>query len=262
MQKINVWKDYRVTWNFETDVFGSFPASEDVMGAFINKKMKDRKITPTKISLMENGVVEVRREGMSLDDLYAEKIQEGMASLPTEEGMIEERTLVFRRHEGKLAFQGGTVRAHIKDISRVLSSLVLTRVDGGPKSLNVRATNGLYVAEEWVYLQKDGRSLTEPEFKEQFFVHVTNPRTGAPMSSIKECEGVRAKGASLSFTLKVLGGIVTDEELDAIFTYGGIHGYGQERSRGMGKYLFTIEPVESTVRVGKKQKKSEQELHA
>ena len=45
----------------------------------------------------------------------------------------------------------------------------------------------------------------------------------------------------LTFKLNVLDdGIITDDILGAIFNYGRVHGMGQERSQGWGRYIYQI----------------------
>lgn len=242
---VGVWQDKRIWWDFTTNVYGGFPASASVLRPFIDKKIADGKIRAprTSIELGADGRVEMRSETPSIEALHEMRLQEALETVPEAEELIEERTLVFRRLEGALAFWGGSLRSHIKECARTLSSLLLPKKEkgsGGPSSLAVRATNGLYVAEDWIALLRGDQRMAAPEGIEEFMVHVRDPRTGAPMSSIKHCEFVSSP-CSFVFTLKVLGGIVTDQELDMIFSYGAVHGFGQERSRGMGRYLFTIE---------------------
>ena len=243
-QEIFIWKNYRLTWQFETAVFGSFPASSDIMGKFVQKKIDDGKIRPvSRIELGPEGRMDIVADGLSVKELYDQKIEEALETLPTEEEMVEKRSLIFPRHQQALSVRGGTIRAHIKDCARTLSSLLLPKVQG-EKSLTVRATNCLYVREDWIPLTRSGDILTAPDMIEEFFVHVRHPRTGIQMSSIKRVEGLEP-GASLTFTLAILGDLVTQEELHMILTYGGVHGYGQERSRGMGRYTFAIAPAET-----------------
>jgi hypothetical protein len=240
--KINIWQKYTIQWTFATEIYGSFPASREILTPYVQKKIKDGAITPTDIKLTETGRIDVRRETMSIEEIQELKLKEALETLPEEEQEqteIEKRTLVFRRIEGHFAVHGGTIRSHLKECARLLASLVLPKRVEGLRSLNVRATNGLYIAEDWIPLLRDGQPIREPELQREFFVRATNPRTGAPLSSIKLCEGLRPN-ITLSFTLLNLGNTVSEQELDAIMSYGGIHGYGQERSRGYGRYLFEV----------------------
>lgn len=247
----SVWKDYCVTLEFTSPVYGGFPAAEKVLSSFIEKKIKDGAAAPIRVQRGEEGIVEVK-ENFTQEEKRDMMIQDALNTVPpTKEDETEQRTLVFRRiphgpFQGAFGIVGGSIRAHVKDCARVLSSSVILRGEG-EKSLNIRATNGLYVVEDWIPLIRRGRPIMESDGLDEFFVHVTNPRTGAPMSSIKQCERLDPP-TSATFTLSVLAKgfgspVVAEDELSAIFTYGAVHGYGQERSRGMGRYICQVEEI-------------------
>lgn len=256
--QINIWQEYQVTFLFTTPIFGSFPASTEILQAFVAKGIKDKRIRPVDIALTDTGRVDIRREAMPIEELADLKLNEGIDTLPPEQQQqaeIEKRTLIFRRIDGKCAVHGGTIRAHLKECARTLTSLVLPKNEKGSglRSLNIRATNGIYINEDWIFLMRDGKPITAPDYIEEFFVHVTHPLTGQPMNSIKSVEGLK-EGIHMTFTLKNLGDIVSRQEMDAIFAYGGTHGYGQERSRGYGRYLFEIERVGDVIVLPEKKK--------
>ena len=247
---MNIWQDYLVCWEFKTPIFGNWPASPDVLARFVETRVKQGRIKPVQTILTEDkGRVDVIRQGLSIQQMQDSKIAEAIESLPEQDQEEEEtaqRTLVFRMHEGCLAVQGGSIRAHLKNAARNLSSLALPKNVEGSRSLAVRSVEGLYVAEDWIQLLRNGEPLTEPDSTEEFFVHVNHPRTGAPMSSLKSCQSLEP-GVQLAFTLRNFANIVTPEELSIIMQYGGTHGYGQERSRGFGRYVFGFEKMEQGV---------------
>jgi hypothetical protein len=261
--QINIWQEYQVTFHFTTPIFGSFPASTEILQKFVAKSLKDGRIHPIDIKLTEEGRIDIRRESMSIEELADLKLQEAIDTLPPEQmeqEEIEKRTLIFRRIDGFCAVHGGTIRSHFKECARTLASLLLPKNEkgSGMRSLNIRATNGIYINEDWVFLTRDGRRIREPNSIEEFFVHTINPRTGQPMSSIKSVEALDT-GIDMTFTLKNLGDIVSMQEMEAIFMYGATHGYGQERSRGYGRYVFEIERVGDVI-VLPEQKKTLEKL--
>src|SRR5215213_1463664 len=79
---ISVWKDYIVTFHFTTPIYGGFPAGGAVLHAFINKKIKDGALRPVEITQTATGVMEVRREGLSLDELRQHKIDQALEGQP------------------------------------------------------------------------------------------------------------------------------------------------------------------------------------
>lgn len=237
---VSVWEDIPITLKFSVPLYGSLPVEESKVAAFVEQKIHKGKLEPTRLELTDEGVVKIFREGVSLEELHEEKVRQVLGEKPfIPDKEIEKRSLTFMRRGGKIVVFGGTLRSHLKDGSRVLSSLVLPRKVEGQRSLAVRATAGLYVREEWIPVLRDGKPQKEGDMWTEFFLHLTNPATGAPMSSLKRVEGFHA-GVTISFTLAVLAGVVTMQELEMILVYGGLHGYGQERSRGMGRYEFTI----------------------
>jgi hypothetical protein len=42
----------------------------------------------------------------------------------------------------------------------------------------------------------------------------------------------------------VLGNSVSPGDLEKLFVYGGVHGYGGERGDGEGRYVATLTPLE------------------
>jgi hypothetical protein len=70
-------------------------------------------------------------------------------------------------------------------------------------------------------------------------VHFNTPQ--GPRSSIKVFQYINEP--RIDFTLKVLGKSIKQQDLETLFSYGGVHGYAGERGDGEGKYQFTIEPV-------------------
>lgn len=253
---VSLWSKYKVIWTFHTPIFGSMPASEDVLVKWVEQQIKRGRLRPS--------------EGESIEELRDRAIREAAELLPTEKELLEERTLVFERPSWEeissgphpwawasrnsdnkvIAFFGGNIRSHLKECARTLSSLVMAKAEG-VKSLSVRFLNGTYVAEDWVPVIKEGRFLTLGNMGKPFSVHAIDFRTGVRLNSLKKCEGI-SPPSQVVYTLKIMnkiGGkevrpIVTEEELGLVMEYGGTHGYGQERGRGYGRYTFEFERIE------------------
>lgn len=253
---VSLWSKYKIVWTFHTPIFGSMPAKEDVLINWIQQQIKRGRLRSV--------------EGESLEELRDRAAREAAELLPTEKELLEERTLVFERplweevlrgptpwswasQNGDarvIAFFGGNIRAHLKECARTLSSLVMAKAEG-TKSLSVRFLNGTYVAEDWVPVMRDGQFFTKGDLVEQFSVHAIDPRTGVRLNSLKQCEGI-SPPSQVTYTLRIINKIgkevrplVTEEELGLVMEYGGIHGYGQERGRGYGRYTFEFEKIES-----------------
>lgn len=222
-----MWTRYRVTFDFMTRTYGSVPSDPEVVAAWL-KAREPRVKAPGARSIEEIN-------------------EEVLASIERGEEFDEKSSqiLVFQRHRGVCSVRFDTIRAHIKDCSRVLSNQYVGRIEG-ERAFSTRVINGVYTdpAAYWVpILRPDGELVTKHDGEMDKFVH---PRAG--VSALKRLEWIEP--ARIVFTLFVLGAkgnkpSVSEDDLHHIFTYGGIHGYGGERSTDGGKYTYRIEPLES-----------------
>lgn len=229
-----MWTKYRVTWDFMTKMYGSVPSDPEVVAAWLNAR-KPRVRAPGARSIEEIN-------------------EEVLASIARGEEFDEKSSqiLVFQRHRGICSARFDTIRAHIKDCSRVLSNQYVGRIDG-ERAFSTRVINGVYTdpAVPWVpILRPDGEPVTKHDGELDKFVH---PRPG--VSALKRLEWIEP--ARMVFTLLVLQAqgnkpSVAETDLHTIFTYGGIHGYGGERSTDGGKYTYRIEGLEDGRAAGAK----------
>jgi hypothetical protein len=169
--------------------------------------------------------------------------EEVLASL--ERGANEEpeySILQFQRHNGGLVQRYGTVRAHLKDCARVLSNQYVGKIKGA-RAFSTRVINGAYLDEHayWLPILRDGVPVRESDGFVDKAVHVRGPR-GEPLNALKRIEYVEAP-TEIQFTLKVLGGSASEDDLHILFEYGGTHGYAGERSDGEGRYEYQLERV-------------------
>ena len=137
----------------------------------------------------------------------------------------------------------------------------------GDATLRVKVANGVYwpPADKDIVtlngtpftpiLTRDGKPVTEASGVRQKAIHVMTP-TG-PRSAIKTFEVV--ENAVIEFPLSILTAparqvkrgkeilsvpgrpLIHDDDLKQLFLYGGVHGYGGERSEDGGRYAATHE---------------------
>jgi hypothetical protein len=217
-----IWTQYNVTWLFIRDLCGSVPASKDLVRIWL-----------------ENRAPEVRPPGgKSIDDIQEEVI-DTLAN--PEEAPLPLR--VFQRKDGVLVIREDTVRAHLKDCARSVSSQFVGKIKG-ERSFATRVVNGVYLdpLSEFIPITRHDQT---PVIKEDDVidkpVHAKGPR-GEPINALKSFEIV--KEARVDFVLWVLGSSVSIKDLETLMRFGGTHGYGGERSAGGGKYLADIQLVE------------------
>lgn len=219
----NIWTLYQVEWQFLGKLCASVPGDQEL----IKKWLEGRK--PGAIPPAARSITEIQEE------VFSTLAEEAQAETEDRKNL-----LIFQRVEGKLVVRAGTLRAHIKDCARVLSAQYVGKVKG-ERSFATRIINGVYHDEQeyWIPLRNEqGEQVSSPSGIHEKAVRFRLP-TGQQVSALKAFEYVEK--ARLTFTLKVLGKSVSREDLETLFTYGGVHGYGGERGDGEGRYKFTVE---------------------
>ncbi len=222
-----MWTKFDVQLDFVTKLCGSVPGNPELIPDWLEARIKGRR--------------KPLPETRSIQDITAEVLD---SLSPPEEIDEEAHLLAFQRHEGGLAVGMRTIRAHIKDCSRILSSHYAAKQEG-ERSFAVRALNSIYYPPTmyWIPVLRNGKFIDKPDGTYTKMIHARDQR-GRPVNALKAVEYV--EGASLKFQLLILtppkskGAIISEEDLNTIFEYGSLHGYGGERSDGEGKYVATI----------------------
>lgn len=256
-----LWTKYSVRWDFITKLFASTPADPALIAAWLAARQPA--VRPPGARTME----EIQSEVFdSLDRGEGEPDQ-------TFSGLVFQR----RPEDKALCMRMGTVRAHLKECSRTLSSLVLGRIEG-EGAFSTRFVNAVYPnpRQYWIpILRQDGSLVYEADGTVDKPVHGFGP-TGR-INALKRLEYI--EDARMDFTLQVLKPmqpkskgrqvkakdaegkpirnddgsyklvdaalvkpVVTVDEADLahVMEYGGVHGYAGERSDDGGRYTFTI----------------------
>jgi len=215
---MNLWKKYEVELQMTGRFAASLPRAKEEIQAMLENRMPT---TPP-----ENFI--------PIEEL-TEEVLEKVAGQPAAEGQEEEEIkygwATFPRNEEGLYYEGRCVRGHLKDCAMQVRGAIKPEV----KALKAKVANKVYVMTDVIPL-----GAKEIGGTERRFVQVMT-RQG-PRSTIKYVDYLEKP--TLKFRLNVLDdGIITKEILFAIFEYGSIHGLGQERSQGWGRYTFTITEV-------------------
>ena len=215
------WTTFRVTWMGMTKLYSSVPADPDIVKAWIDAR-KPRVQPPG---------------GRSLDEIN----EEVLASLAEEaDAPGETSMLVFQRVDGHCAMRAGTIKAHLKDCARRISSLV-GRIEG-EKAFSTKVINFVYPdpAVYWVpVLRPDGQPVMKADDA------MDRPVTTRYGTALKRFEWIEPW--RLDFKLHVLTAsgrpAIGQDDLEKLLMYGGTHGYAGERGNGEGKYIATVEQV-------------------
>jgi hypothetical protein len=228
MSKVKpLWTRYRVRWDFLTKLCGSVPADPVLIKPWLESRR------PTARPAGARSIDEINEEVLTT--------VEGALSDDSEHSM-----LVFQRFNGDLVMRAGTIRAHMKDCARQISSLYVGKIEG-LKSYAVRCINGVYLPQSpyWIPILKDGDRIQVSDGS--FDKACRGTVRGQSLSFLKNIEYVN--GASLVFDVQVLGSSFSLSDLQTLFEYGGVHGYAGERGDGEGRYAYTVEPLAESISV-------------
>lgn len=221
-----VWQKYEVQWEFKNRLCGSVPLAKDMINPWLEaRKPKNKPAGERSMNEIANEVT-------------------GTLTVDEENIAIEERTtLGFQAVDGKLVMRGGTVKAHLKDCARVLSSFK-DRAQGD-RSFSIKFMNCVYVDEYWISILKHNKPAKESDGTFDKAVHVTTAQ--GPRNALKRIHYVEKP--TMTFHLNVLESmhkiktVLSIEDLKTVFEYGGMHGYAGERGDGEGRYTFSVKEV-------------------
>ncbi len=223
---MDLWQKYKVVWEFKGKLCGSFPLSKDMISPWLEARKPTNK----------------PEGGRSIKEIAEEATKSIEVDVDAENQILEERTtLGFQRYDDYLVMRGGTVKAHIKDCARILSSFSLRAQ--GERSFAVKAVNCIYPDEYWIPILKNGKGIKISDGTFDKAVHVQTAQ--GPRNALKRIHYV--ENPVLIFHLNVLstakGDVLGQKDIEAIFEYGAIHGYAGERGDGEGRYDYTVSPV-------------------
>ena len=239
-----LWTQYRVTLEFITKLCASVPADKNLIKTWLEARQP-----------------QVRPPGARSIDEINEEVLASLGQQPEE----EVSGLIFQRNPsngGNLVLRAATIRAHIKDCSRVISSFYVGKIEK-ERSFAVKVRDCVYhdPTEYWLPIKRlDGTLVYAADGTMERPVHAIDA-SGRPINALKLFEYLEP--ARIDFTLRILGGIVRIKDLETLFMYGGTHGYGGERSNGEGRYTFTISEIEEGKEVkpdGRERKGKRQDL--
>jgi len=212
-EKKGMWLRYQV----ELQMTGRFAASLPRTISEIAAMLKNRK--PATPPEDYTPIQEITEEA-------AAKV--GATEGEEDEGEVKFGWATFPKDNTGLYYEGRCVRGHLKDCAAQVRGFLVPEV----KALKAKVANKVYVRTDVIPL-----GATEPAGMETRFVQVMT-RQG-PRSTIKYVDYLEKP--TLEFELTVFNdGIITPEVLNTLFEYGSVHGMGQERSQGWGRYTFKV----------------------
>lgn len=200
----NMWKEYIVELTIVGKFAASIPKSREEIGSMLINRMPGKK---------------------PKDAIPVEELTDQIATEVDAEP--EPGWATFKKNDRGLYYEGRCIRGHIKDCATQVAAMF-----PNVKAFKAKVANKVYVVNDYIPLNKN-----EPDGYEQRFIQVMT-RQG-PRSTYKFIDYLQ--DVTLLFTLRVLNDdVITEDMLKAIFTYGSVHGLGQERSQGWGRYVYKI----------------------
>ena len=258
-----MWARHVVRMDFVTKLCASVPGESEMVKKWLESRQP--RVRPAQSRSLDEIQVEV------LETIAAGK-SEGPGG---EDDDAEFVPLIFQRLNGALMVRLATiVRGHLKDCAYQVQTYLAGAVEG-EKSFSVRFKNAMYFppvdplitmfrGTPFVpILREDGTPVTEPDGIHEKPVHFVT-RQG-PRSALKAFEFVL--DARIDYPLYVLRQpprvvrqkekgpdgkvryvpvpqagklVVSEEDIKQVLLYGGVHGYGGERSDDGGRYAFII----------------------
>lgn len=145
-----------------------------------------------------------------------------------------------RNEKGEMYFEGRCIRGHLKDCANQVKDILRPPVT----ALKAKLSNKVYVMTEEIPLvvlkEYSWVPATEVTGTQERFIQVMTHQ--GPRSTIKYIDYLEKP--MLSFNIQVLNdGVITEGILRTILDYGSVHGTGQERSQGWGRYTYTIDKI-------------------
>lgn len=218
-----MWKLYDVTLKMTGYFAASLPRSEEEIRKMLEHRMPKK--PPADYTPIDE-----------LTKIVTEKVSGQDKPGEGDEGEVAEVRYgwaTFCHDDNGLYYEGRCVRGHIKDCANQIKNVVKPTIT----ALKAKVANRVYVMTDIIPL-----GVKEPTGVIERFVQVMT-RQG-PRSTIKYIDYVMKP--ELRFRLQLLDDdVITEEILKSIFEYGSVHGMGQERSQGWGRYTFELTEVNS-----------------
>lgn len=220
---------FEVTFNFTGRLCGSVPLSKDLVPAWLEArkpKTKPEDARPMDDLVDEvNKSIEIQQEG--LDEEEIQKI-------------IEKTTLGFQADsEGFLVVRMGTIKAHLKDCANQIKEAL------GLTALKAKVANFVYLVDYFNHILKDGKKIQESDNTYEQPVHAFVRSKGA----VEKINALKVIHYVVNPTIKFRLMVMKNDKMSIgilikILEYGGIHGYGGERSLGEGRYTASIKKAQ------------------
>ena len=200
---------------------------------------------PSNPNLIEPWIRATMKEASDED---RKKIVDGtLKELPT---LVDEKSqtmwTTFKKDSKGIYIEGRQVKSMFKENANILRELLVkldkkAKGEGKSKYTNYKSklAERLFVTDEKIYFQRDGKTLEAPDGAEEKAIHVMTAQ--GERDALKRFDFVSAP-AQISFKMKVLNdGTVTEDDIKILLEHASLNGLGADRSQGNG--LFKVVEV-------------------
>lgn len=230
--KIDLWKHFRITLDVKNRIVGGIPANPDLIKPWIEATMKE------------------------VSDEARQKIIEATkAELPAvADAKSKMMWTTLKQDEKGVFIEGRQVKSMFKESSNILRDMLVKaekKAGGEGKSrftnLKSKVAERLYVEDERIYFERDGKLLSKPDGAEEKPIHVMTAQ--GERDALKKFDFVSAP-ARLTINVRILGDGVVDQDLmEMLLEHSSYNGLGADRSQGNG--LFVVHEVKELVKEAK-----------
>jgi hypothetical protein len=208
---------------------GGVPMDPAVVKSWMRTKLRDTRSDAEVAQMIAETMAEL---GIGEDEAIDEAVKKGLMA-----GMNG-----FKHDDNGLYIEGRMLKAALKEAVSVAAAAGKLEMSGWGKTrkfLTNYLPEHVFIDEEILYIFRDGKHVTEPDDKNQKFIHTFRG------DSIGYEQYV--KGAEISFTVKT-DHPFTEREWAMIWLTGQFQGLGASRSQGFGVYeILSWECVENKI---------------
>ena len=249
-----MWNDVKLVMKFTTALCGGLPRDEEFVTRHAERRTatesQHRKLTQ---EAEENGrpppqsMTAVVGERVATVDPIRDPLKRRLAEAEMEPSPDEEVKKIwvgFAKDDTGLFVPGRNIRAHLKDLAGVIAKPMKTESIPDVKGIfnfRVKFVDSVYVKEDRVYIQSNkGSVITKASGFRDATLSVMTMR--GPRTCLKRVDYI--DDCQIVCTVQMLAySEIKLKHLELCLEYGGVHGFGQDRSLQFGRYEATVEAM-------------------
>lgn len=237
-----MWNNVKLTMKFTTSLCGGLPRDEEFVARHVERRTAS---DSHHRKLAQEAEQNERPPPQSMTAVIDERVTT-VDKVPDD---AEEETkkiwVGFASDDTGLFVPGRNVRAHLKDLGGVLATPMKKGAIVGCKAIPAfrsKFVNSVYVKEDRVYIRDVAGDVvtTASGFRDATLSVLTMQ---GPRTCLKRVDYI--DNCQIVCTVQMLEySEIALKHLKACLEYGGVHGFGQDRSLQFGRYEWTVESAD------------------